>query len=69
MIKEMIKGCIKVIKKEYRKEFPKVVGYCRYCNRPIFNEDSKWCREGVCVCCYSAYQEGLKKGRKRSPSK
>ena len=56
----MIVGCIKVIKKEFREEFPKKVGYCRHCGRPIFNEESKWYERKECVFCYSAYMEGLK---------
>ena len=61
MIKEMIVGCIKVIKKEFREEFPKTVGHCRHCGRPIFNDKSEWFKRNECVFCYSAYIEGLKK--------
>lgn len=38
---------------------PKPQGYCRICNRPIFDRDTKYGRMELCIYCKEAYDEGV----------
>ncbi len=37
----------------------KVKTYCQICNRPIFNLNSEFGKEEMCVYCNTAYNKGV----------
>ena len=43
----------------------KIKGYCRICNKPIYNLNTSWGMRGICVYCGEAYREGKIKGEEK----
>ena len=57
-MKEELKAAWRAFWESYYIRHPKVVGKCKYCGNPIFDQKTKWREKGECVFCYNAYQIG-----------